>query len=169
MSVPDNTVRNEPFKSNPSASTITWGIGPAEAKLIVHATGPQTGLACTIAEHIWEPGDEGGFHAHLVEDEAFFVIEGELTVKMPGDEVEFTAGPGELIWHPRGRTHNYEVSAAGPVRLLQVLIPGSNLVPGFFEAVANGKAANIDSESGAAEFFQWSREAYNVEFAAPPE
>lgn len=169
MSVPDNTIRNEPFKSDPSASTITWGIGPAEAQLIVHATGPQTGLACTIAEHIWEPGDEGGFHAHLVEDEAFFIIEGELTVRMRDDDVEFTAGPGELIWHPRGRTHNYEVSAAGPVRLLQILIPGSNLVPGFFEAVANGKAANIDSESGAAEFFQWSRDAYNVEFAAPEE
>lgn len=162
-------VRNEPFKSDPGGSTLTWGIGGGEAKLIVHATGPQTGLACTIAEHVWEPGDQGGFHAHLVEDEAFFVIEGEVTVNMPDDGVSFTAGPGELIWHPRGRRHDYSVSASGPVRLLQILVPGSDLVPGFFEEVAAGRADNVGTPEGAAEFFEWSRRAYNVAFFPPDE
>ena len=78
------SVRNEPFKSDGGRS-LTWGLGGGNAKLIVHATGPQTGLACTIAEHVWEPGDQGGFHAHMVEDEAFFVIEGEITVDMPDE------------------------------------------------------------------------------------
>ena len=72
-----------------------------------------------------------------------------------------------MIWHPRGRKHDYEVSAAGPVRLLQILIPGSDLVPGFFEEVAAGKADEIGTAEGAAEFFDWSRGAYNVEFFPP--
>jgi quercetin dioxygenase-like cupin family protein len=164
-----SAIRNEPFKSEPESSTITWGLGGGSAKLVVHATGPETGLACTIAEHIWEPGDAGGFHAHMVEDEAFFIIEGEVTVEMPDDGETFTAGPGELIWHPRGRKHDYKVSTSGPARLLQILIPGSDLVPGFFEAVAAGKADDIGTPEGAAEFFDWSRSAYNVEFFPPSE
>jgi mannose-6-phosphate isomerase-like protein (cupin superfamily) len=166
--MPDPTpIQSDPFKSNPAEATIEWSLGDAVSKLIVHATGPRTGLACTIAEHIWAPGDAGGFHAHLNEDEAFYVIEGEITVRMPDDDAVFTAGAGELIWHPRGHKHNYEVSADVPVRLLQVMIPGTNLVPGFFEAVADGKADEIGTESGAAEFFEWSRRVYGVEFFAP--
>jgi quercetin dioxygenase-like cupin family protein len=163
------TVSNEPFKSDPTGSTLTWGIGPATAKLIVHATGRQTGLACSISEHIWEPGDKGGFHTHLLEDEAFYVIEGEVTVRMPDDGKTYTAQAGELIWHPRGRKHDYEVSADAPVRLLQILVPGTNLVPHFFSAIAAGRADNLDSEAGAAAFFEWSQQTFGVEFFPEPE
>jgi quercetin dioxygenase-like cupin family protein len=164
----DSTIRNEPFKSEPSNSTLQWSLGAAQAKLIVHASGRQTGLACSISEHIWEPGDAGGFHTHLLEDEAFYVIEGEITVRMPDDDRVYTAGAGELIWHPRGRKHDYEVSATAPVRLLQILVPGTDLVPGFFAAIAEGAANNIGSEAGARDFFDWSRRTYGVEFHPGP-
>lgn len=162
-------IQNEPFISDPASSTLTWSLGPAEANLIVHARGSDTGLACSISEHIWQGGDQGGFHAHLLEDEAFYVIEGELTVRMPDDDRVFTARTGELIWHPRGRKHNYEVSASGPVRLLQILIPGTRLVPDFFQAIANGKADDIGTELGAQAFFDWSRRTYSVEFYPAPD
>ena len=162
------TITNEPFKSTPKDSTLTWGIGGAQARLVVHATGRQTGQACSIAEHIWEPGDAGGFHVHLLEDEAFFIIEGEVTVRMPDDGKTFTAGPGELIWHPRGRKHNYEVSASGRVRLLQILVPGTNLVPHFFRAIAEGRADDVGTDEGASEFFDWSRQTFGIEFHPDP-
>jgi quercetin dioxygenase-like cupin family protein len=164
----DGAIQNEPFVSDPSSSTITWSLGAAEAKLIVHATGSQTGLACSISEHIWEAGDKGGFHAHLLEDEAFYVIEGEITIRMPDDDRVYTARAGELVWHPRGRKHDYEVSATAPVRLLQILVPGTKLVPDFFSAIADGAASNIGSERGAREFFDWARRAYSVEFYPEP-
>ena len=161
----ESGITSEPFKSAPSEDTLVWRLGDGpEAKLVVHAAGRRTGLACSIAEHIWQPGDAGGFHAHMLEDEAFYVIEGELTVHMPDDGVTLVAGPGELIWHPRGRRHDYAVTGDGPVRLLQILVPGTELIPGFFEAVAGDGAPDLTDPEEVARFFAWSRDTYGVEF-----
>jgi quercetin dioxygenase-like cupin family protein len=54
-------------------------------------------------------------------DEAFYVIEGELTFQL-GDEV-FTRGAGELAFAPRNLAHTYANHSDAPARVLIVCTP----------------------------------------------
>jgi quercetin dioxygenase-like cupin family protein len=54
-------------------------------------------------------------------DEAFYVIEGELTFQL-GEEV-FTRGPGELAFAPRTVAHTYANHSDGPARAMLVCTP----------------------------------------------
>ena len=55
-------------------------------------------------------------------DEAFYVLEGELTFQL-GDELS-TAGPGSLTWAPRGSVHTFANLADAPARYLLICTPG---------------------------------------------
>lgn len=63
----------------------------------------------------WGPG-----HVHTREDEIWYVIEGELSFKVGGRTA--TAGPGTLVFAPRGVPHQYIVSKA-PARYLLIFTP----------------------------------------------
>jgi quercetin dioxygenase-like cupin family protein len=54
-------------------------------------------------------------------DEAFYVLEGELTFQL-GDEV-FTRGAGELAFAPRNVAHTYANHGDAPARALLVCTP----------------------------------------------
>ena len=55
-------------------------------------------------------------------DEAFYVLEGELTFQL-GEELR-TAGAGTLTWAPRGSVHTFANLADAPARYLLVCTPG---------------------------------------------
>ena len=55
-------------------------------------------------------GDEPPLHVHHDEDEAFYVLSGELTLWV-GDEDPVTLGPGESVLAPRGVPHTYRTGA----------------------------------------------------------
>ena len=59
---------------------------------------------------------------HHAFDEAFYVLEGELTFQL-GDEVA-TAGPGSLTFAPSGSHHTLANLSDGPARYLLVCTPG---------------------------------------------
>jgi quercetin dioxygenase-like cupin family protein len=60
-------------------------------------------------------------HVHHNEDEGFYVLEGRITVYLPGRSIEL--GPGEFALAPRDVPHAYEVGDA-PVHLLTTSTPG---------------------------------------------
>lgn len=49
-------------------------------------------------------------HAHAAEDDAFYILEGELTFGVDGDEV--VAGPGTFVLVPPGVEHTFAATAA---------------------------------------------------------
>jgi quercetin dioxygenase-like cupin family protein len=55
-------------------------------------------------------------------DEAFYVLDGELTFQV-GDELA-TAGPGSLTFAPRGSHHTLANLADSPARYLLICTPG---------------------------------------------
>src|SRR3954454_24478857 len=59
---------------------------------------------------------------HHAFDEAFYVLEGELTFQL-GDELA-TAGPGSLTFAPSGSHHTPANRSGAPVRYLLVCTPG---------------------------------------------
>lgn len=147
---------SEPFTSKGNTREITWSLDGEPSRLIVHASGEQTGRAVTVAEHHWPAGSGAGLHSHALEDEGFYVIEGELSVKMPDLGEAYAVGPGEFLWHPRLSRHDYAVSEGGPARVLQFLVPGTDLVPGFFADVEAGRSLE--------QIADWAKEDYGVGF-----
>lgn len=60
-------------------------------------------------------------HLHRNDDEAWYVLEGRLCVRVGKEVVEVHAGSGILV--PRGTAHTYWNSATGLTRYLLVMTP----------------------------------------------
>jgi mannose-6-phosphate isomerase-like protein (cupin superfamily) len=95
-----------------------WFLGTL---MTVKAGGDQTRGAFTLIEQLAPPGFAPPPHIHHAEEEAFCVLEGELTVTC-GDRT-WTAAPGAFVLLPRGIPHSFAVSDAGPAKLLQITSP----------------------------------------------
>jgi quercetin dioxygenase-like cupin family protein len=85
------------------------------------ATGEQTGGAYTLSEARVLPGGGPPPHIHRREDEAFFVLEGEITFTLDGKKI--TAGAGSFVQGPRGIPHAFKNEGAVPARMLILTTP----------------------------------------------
>jgi quercetin dioxygenase-like cupin family protein len=95
-----------------------WWLGVSLAT--IKATGKETGGRYTLVEVLEPEGAEAPLHVHHNEDEAFWVLEGDLTFEV-GDEM-IKASPGAFLFGPSAVPHRYTVDS-GPARLLFVLSP----------------------------------------------
>lgn len=85
------------------------------------ATGKHTGGAYAIFELLGPPGDEVPLHVHTDEDEAFLILEGEMTVWV-GDEMRVLQ-PADYALMPRNVVHCYQVTSDIPARWLGITSP----------------------------------------------
>jgi mannose-6-phosphate isomerase-like protein (cupin superfamily) len=84
--------------------------------------GETTDGAFSLVEHPLPPRSLGApLHTHRKEDEYSYVLEGRIGVQL-GDEV-LEAGPGELVFKPRGVAHAFWNAGDEPARLLEVISP----------------------------------------------
>ena len=60
-------------------------------------------------------------HVHADEDDAFLIVEGELTFEFGGDAVAAT--PGTFVLVPPGVKHGFRNDGAGAVRMLNIHAP----------------------------------------------
>lgn len=74
------------------------------------ATSDTTGGQLWVHEARGARGYASPLHCHSREDEAFYVLEGDVAVYV-GDET-ITAGPGSFLWAPRNVPHAYCVESA---------------------------------------------------------
>jgi ethanolamine utilization protein EutQ (cupin superfamily) len=66
-----------------------------------------------------EPGQRGSFalpHANGMEEETYYLLAGRLSVKWDGGEL--TAGPGQAIFFPPGRSYDIETINDAAVELV---------------------------------------------------
>ena len=82
-------------------------------------------------------------HRHTREDEYSYVIEGRVGALL-GDEV-LLAGPGDLIFKPRGQWHTFWNAGDEPARILEIISP-AGFECFFAELVALGGAAGAPPE-----------------------
>jgi quercetin dioxygenase-like cupin family protein len=97
--------------------------------VVVHVPGEETGGRFCLVEFLQPPGEWTPLHAHRDSDQTQYVLEGELTVHLPGRS--FVLGPGESVNTPAGIPHTECVTSTGPARLLDVNAPA-----GFDEFIA---------------------------------
>lgn len=84
--------------------------------------GETTGGAFSLVEHPLAPRALGApLHTHRNEDEYSYVLEGRIGLQL-GDEV-LEAGPGELVFKPRGVAHTFWNASDEPARLLELISP----------------------------------------------
>jgi quercetin dioxygenase-like cupin family protein len=88
---------------------------------VIKATADDTGGQMTIVEISEHPGAEAPLHVHRREDEAFWVLEGEVTFEVGGTTIE--AGPGDYAFGPRNIPHRYTVGDEG-CQMLFIFTPG---------------------------------------------
>ncbi len=95
--------------------------------------GEATGGAFSLVEHPLPPRALGSpLHTHMNEDEYSFVLEGRIGVQL-GDET-LEAGPGELVFKPRGVPHAFWNAGDEPARLLELISPAG--FENYFREVA---------------------------------
>ena len=158
---------NKPFKSPPEGpdNTVIVNIegSMTDTKMRWHAKGEDTNGSCAIFEITWNTSDASIHHTHGLEDEAFYLISGRLTIHTPSGDIEVE--PGELVWGPRGIRHAYTVGPDG-ARVLVVQTPGTDLFTFFNES----SKLNDMSEEGAYEAWQdWAWENFSAVIHHPSE
>jgi mannose-6-phosphate isomerase-like protein (cupin superfamily) len=80
-------------------------------------------------------------HRHTREDEYSYVIEGRMGALLGEDTLE--AGPGHLVYKPRGEWHTFWNAGEDPCRILEIIAPAG--FEGFFaDLVDLGGVAQAD-------------------------
>jgi len=106
-----------------------------EVEIVVKASADTTDAAFTIIEEN-QPVDTR-LHVHENEDELFYVLEGEHVFQV-GDQ-EFHAGPGGLVFAPRGVPHAQRRVLPRTGRILVLASPAG--FEGFFRDLAEADRA----------------------------
>src|ERR1700737_1561286 len=108
-----------------SATAVRSGEGEARWWLgqlaEIKATAADTGGQFTIVEVTCAPGLEAPLHVHHREDEAFWILEGDVTLYVGDETIEASAG--DYAFGPRDIPHRYTVAEAG-CRMLFICTPG---------------------------------------------
>ena len=90
---------------------------------VVRATAQTTNGAFGLIDQLsMPPGFASPYHTHHQEDEAFYVLEGEIAFVCDGTWT--AAGPGTYVFGPRDIPHGFKVVGDAPARMLLLCSPG---------------------------------------------
>ncbi len=142
-----------------------WSLGLLQT---FFAEGKDTGGRFSLGEGLAPKGTEPPPHTHTREDEAYYILESEVTFRVGGQTIE--AKPGDYVWLPRGIEQSFELKTA-QARALVVLAP-AGLEEAFKQLGEPARSATLppppegppDLDEIVAVF-----NAYGVEFAPPPQ
>jgi mannose-6-phosphate isomerase-like protein (cupin superfamily) len=124
-----------------------------------------TGGALGLVDAIFYEGFGPPLHVHHREDEGFYVLEGEICFRKGDDEL--IAGPGTLVWLPRGVPHAFKVQRGG-ARALLLLTPGG--FEGMFEegGVSTSQSEAAPTDEYDPEVLVSLAARYGMEVVGPP-
>ena len=105
-----------PFLSSLDESTAQWFVG---CRIWRRAGAAQTGGAFGLIEQIVPPGLGSPYHVHHNEDEAFYVLDGEIRFFSEGRT--WVLGPGGFAFLPRGVPHGFRTEGDAPSRSLLLI------------------------------------------------
>src|SRR4028118_12298 len=96
------------FAHEPGEGEALWWIGMLAT---IKASAEQTGGRYTLVEVLAPDGFASPLHVHHTEDEAFWILEGEMTFYV-GDQT-IKAHPGSFLFGPQEGPHAVEGGAGG--------------------------------------------------------
>lgn len=95
--------------------------GPAGGPLTFKVRGAESHGSLTALENVIAPGDGPPLHTHANEDEAWYVLEGELQFRL--GETTAAAPSGSFVFVPRGEPHCFRNPGRRPARILVLFTP----------------------------------------------
>ena len=146
------------IKRGPGEGRAVWVPGH---QVTFKAQGEDTGGAYALLE-VLITGEGPPQHIHKTEDEAFYVLEGEVDVKRGEETLHAPAGAFVMI--PRGTVHTIWNTGSTPAKILAIISPPG--FEGFFI-----EAGEEDKEPDSAAFIEKATaisEKYNREIVGPP-
>lgn len=114
----------KPFVRAPAAGSTLNVLG---ATHIYKATGAETGNSFSLWEAVFPPGKGAPPHTHTREDEAFYVLSGELVVEFEGEPAPQRVAPGGFSSAHAGRRHAVRDAGDKPARVLILSAPSCGL------------------------------------------
>jgi quercetin dioxygenase-like cupin family protein len=126
----DTKVTAKPFVRDPAAGSTFNVLGVTH---IYKATATETGGSFSLWEAVVPPGAGAPPHTHDREDEAFYVLSGELMMEFEGEAAPHRVGPGGFFFGARGRRHAFRNVGDRPARVLILSAPSCGLDQMFAE------------------------------------
>ena len=129
---------------------------------VIRSAGETTDNHFFLMESLDMPvGLESPYHVHHNEDEAFYVLEGELAVVLDGRWL--TAGPGTYVYGPRNIPHGFKVVGNRPARMLLMCAPAG------FERFVRDLSMPLDAAPAPPDMAQLVATAakYNIDLLGP--
>ena len=100
-----------------SASRELWFL---DTRVTIRLSSTEGADGLSVLEHQAPPGDSPPLHVHRSEDETFYVLDGELLLKI--GETQMAARPGDTLRAPKGVPHTYRVESAAGARWLTIMV-----------------------------------------------
>ena len=119
---------------------VTFGAGDEYRYL---ATGDDTDGGYYLVEAIVPPGGGPPFHIQTREEEAFYILEGELSFY--GDNGEIVASQGTYLNIPKGAKHRFRNNDDATARMLFFFTPAG--IEGLFDELATMEVPSGDFPS----------------------
>jgi mannose-6-phosphate isomerase-like protein (cupin superfamily) len=132
------TVTNDADRARFLAQSEGPAIWFLRNRMTIKATAASTGGAYGLVESWIPPGFSPPLHVHHREDEAFWILEGDVSMRC-GDRT-FRAAAGAFVFLPRDVPHTFVVEGDTPARMLTLLTPGGG--EGLF--IEGGRPAEGD-------------------------
>jgi len=108
---------------------------------VYKAMADDTGRQFSIWESIVPPGRGAPMHTHTREDEAFYVLSGEVLMEVEGEAEPLRLTPGTFLFGPRNLRHGYRNVGTVTARLPVFAMPGAGLDHMFAAFNEAGKRA----------------------------
>jgi len=100
-----------------------------------------------LVEFPVEPGFGPPYHIHHMEDEIFYVVEGEVEFTLDGKKT--IAGAGSTVFAPRGVPHRFQGAGEKTPKFV-IFITGDNFEKFYGRWAALQTSGNFTMEAGAA-------------------
>jgi len=133
--------------------------GPVGGSLTFKVRGEQTNGVLTALENSIAPGEGPPLHVHAEEDEAWYVLEGELRFSLDGESA--AAPAGSFVFVPRGSPHCFQNVGDGPARILVLFTPSG--MERFFD-----RFAELPEDAVVADAFRSIGSGVGMEVVGPP-
>src|SRR5439155_10945894 len=125
-----NAATTGPFVRQPAAGSTLNVLGVTH---IYKATGAETAGSFSLWEDLVPPGTGAPPHSHEREDEAFYVLSGEIQIEFEGEPAPRHVGSGGFFYGARHKRHGYRNVSDQPARLLVLCTPSCGLDQMFAE------------------------------------
>lgn len=159
----NDTTETEAYVVSRDEGEAVWFLGTL---MTLKAKGATTHGAFGLIEQELPPEFATPRHIHHGEDEAFYILQGELTFQC--GERTLVAGQSAFVFLPKDIAHGFQVTSSTPARLLQFNFPAG--VEQFFVEAGEPVTPGATSPDGPPDFgkVMMASGKFHLEILPPP-